>query len=641
VEYPFKDLLPLDEVLAREGYYKDWTHLDPEVFYSLTQISEYIKTKGYGVDVRLLIAQLAEHFGLKTTQVVDLGNLIQSEHATLKQQVQQAVAQVNADRNALETQFNQSVAQMEADKDAVIANATVDSEVILARGGKPTLQARLDDTTAQLAQKAPFHASKFIGKLENGEPATVVFLGDSTTEQNATTNGQPNHVGLLKTWLENKYGGLVTVRNAGVSGNTVKMMWQRAWKDVLQYNPDLVVICSGINDHGGTGVSISVEEFTENYNRLIQEILSQTGADIIIRSSNITQTQSTNNALINYTNASKAVADRYGLGYFDLFNKMISDRDAGLISLTSLMNDNVHPNAKGHEYIFELFKDYFIPKRFIHSPKQEFGMISAKNGFRLGDSNATLMSGANWINNSVLAFDNPGKHIEFEYTGGDFTLIYVGATSTGQYKVSIDGVDQEVKDTYRPTVNFRAFDTFSVAPGKHKVKIYGQSTKNPNSSTTNLQIQAVIYKKTIMPEVSTLTEQIYPYLDVKKSAVTTLTPSTETLLTFDIITNAANLFDVDGAKGQITIKEKGLYQILFSSRITTDGDKAIEINYKANGNTNKRSYSRTSATAGTHTLSLDLLDITLMNPSQVVTFFQNVAGTAPTSANVITIVKIA
>lgn len=152
MEYPFKDLLPLDEVLEREGYYKDWSHLDPEVFYSLTQISEYIKTKGYGVDVRLLIAQLAEHFGLKTTQVVDLGNLIQAEHATLKQQVQQAVAQVNADRNALETQFNQSVAQMEAEKNIIIANATVDSEVILARGGKATLGQRLDETTAQLVE---------------------------------------------------------------------------------------------------------------------------------------------------------------------------------------------------------------------------------------------------------------------------------------------------------------------------------------------------------------------------------------------------------------------------------------------------------------------------------------------------------
>ena len=74
-EYPFKDLLPIDEVLEREGYYNDWTHLDPEVFYSLTQISEYIKTKGFGVDVRLLIAQLAEHFSLKASQINEIERL--------------------------------------------------------------------------------------------------------------------------------------------------------------------------------------------------------------------------------------------------------------------------------------------------------------------------------------------------------------------------------------------------------------------------------------------------------------------------------------------------------------------------------------------------------------------------------------
>ena len=127
MEYPFKDLLPLDEVLEREGYYKDWTHLDPEVFYSLTQISEYIKTKGFGVDVRLLISQLAEHFGLKTTQVVDLANLLSTKY------------------DALNDQF-----------DVVIRDATSGAdwagEIVLARGGKPTLGDRLDDTTAQLAQ---------------------------------------------------------------------------------------------------------------------------------------------------------------------------------------------------------------------------------------------------------------------------------------------------------------------------------------------------------------------------------------------------------------------------------------------------------------------------------------------------------
>ena len=127
MEYPFKDLLPIDEVLEREGYYKDWTHLDPEVFYSLTQISEYIKTKGYGVDVRLLISQLAEHFGLKTTQVVDLANSLSTKHDDLKDQF-----------------------------DVIIRDATSGDdwggEIVLARGDKPTLGDRLDDTTAQLAQ---------------------------------------------------------------------------------------------------------------------------------------------------------------------------------------------------------------------------------------------------------------------------------------------------------------------------------------------------------------------------------------------------------------------------------------------------------------------------------------------------------
>ena len=120
MEYPFKDLLPLDEVLARDGYYKDWTHLDPEVFYSLTQISNFIKTKGYGVDVRLLIAQLAEHFGLKTTQVVDLANLLSTKHDALKDQF-----------------------------DVIIRDATSGAdwggEIVLARGGKATLGKRLDE----------------------------------------------------------------------------------------------------------------------------------------------------------------------------------------------------------------------------------------------------------------------------------------------------------------------------------------------------------------------------------------------------------------------------------------------------------------------------------------------------------------
>ena len=170
MEYPFKDLQPLDEVLEREGYYRDWTHLDPEVFYSLTQISEYIKTKGYGVDVRLLIAQLAEHFGLKTTQVVDLANLLQQNFENLEGVTQSFTNNINS-----------LVAQMEADKDAVIANATVDSEVILARGGKATLGQRLDETTAQLAGTRNLKSWELNSK-DREDRGIVVFISDDARQ---------------------------------------------------------------------------------------------------------------------------------------------------------------------------------------------------------------------------------------------------------------------------------------------------------------------------------------------------------------------------------------------------------------------------------------------------------------------------
>ena len=109
MEYPFKDLLPLDEVLEREGYYKDWTHLDPNTFYSIAQISKMIKTKGYGADVRLLIAQLAEHFGLSVVEVTDIANNLIKRQSTVENR-----------QDSVEN-FNNQVIQEMTDKDVISA----------------------------------------------------------------------------------------------------------------------------------------------------------------------------------------------------------------------------------------------------------------------------------------------------------------------------------------------------------------------------------------------------------------------------------------------------------------------------------------------------------------------------------------
>lgn len=60
MEYPFKDLLPLDEVLERDGYYRDWTHIDANTFHQISELMKFIREKGYGVDTREAIAQALE-----------------------------------------------------------------------------------------------------------------------------------------------------------------------------------------------------------------------------------------------------------------------------------------------------------------------------------------------------------------------------------------------------------------------------------------------------------------------------------------------------------------------------------------------------------------------------------------------------
>ena len=198
-EYPFKDLLPLDEVLEREGYYRDWTHLDPEVFYSLTQISEYVKTKGYGVDVRLLIAQLAEHFGLRVTQITDAMNefndlkpkaelsVSQSAEALTKSQSALNVAN-SADTlsKSVQEQFNQVV--IDGDSSVEAAQARVDAS----GQTNPTLKARLDkehnEVTAQLVQKAnQAFVDSQLSTIVSGAPKGTYT--DLTALQTAYPNG--------------------------------------------------------------------------------------------------------------------------------------------------------------------------------------------------------------------------------------------------------------------------------------------------------------------------------------------------------------------------------------------------------------------------------------------------------------------
>lgn len=186
--------------------------------------------------------------------------------------------------------------------------------------------------------------------LNNGEKATIVFLGDSTTEQNFQTNGKPVHVGIIKQHLEKIYGSNIEIINAGHSGDSIKEMAKRLEASVISHDPDLVIINSGLND-----VRLDLENsvFEETYKKVIEDIKKKTNAQIILRTSNVTESDETNERLEeDYNPIVKKLAEDNEIGYIDLYQyykNVVENSD-----IDKYNNDVVHPNENGQKLISEI-----------------------------------------------------------------------------------------------------------------------------------------------------------------------------------------------------------------------------------------------------------------------------------------------
>lgn len=180
------------EVIAHFG---KWTvqvrfiRADNESFTSGIIEYEVKRALGDAIPERLTAMKSWDTFFAHAQETIDLiseAELARQQAELDRQAQEEAREQAELDRLNKDLLRDDKIAQMEADKDAVIANATVDSEVILARGGKDTLGQRLDETTAQLAQKANESATfanarnrlkiiNYLGNIDNIHPKVLYF----------------------------------------------------------------------------------------------------------------------------------------------------------------------------------------------------------------------------------------------------------------------------------------------------------------------------------------------------------------------------------------------------------------------------------------------------------------------------------
>ena len=122
-------------------------------------------------------------------------------------------------------------------------------------------------------------------KLSKGEHVTIVALGDSITELTFHTRGRMNWVGLLSEALFEEYGnGVCSMINSGKCASSYMESLTRLDRDVLRFEPDLVILALGMND-AGAGV-VGLERFKDNVRETVRRIRDAGSCDILIRTPN-------------------------------------------------------------------------------------------------------------------------------------------------------------------------------------------------------------------------------------------------------------------------------------------------------------------------------------------------------------------
>ena len=151
--------------------------------------------------------------------------------------------------------------------------------------------------------------------LEENGPITIVAFGDSVTH-GAVGAGEIDYETVYWNRLRKKINAIrsyvpVNVINAGIGGNSANHSLPRLDSQVLSHNPDLVIVCFGLND-----VNSKKESFLNALSVIFQRC-KESGADVIYMTPNMLNTYVADDTPTEYLEYAKKTADIQVSGKMD------------------------------------------------------------------------------------------------------------------------------------------------------------------------------------------------------------------------------------------------------------------------------------------------------------------------------------
>jgi len=155
--------------------------------------------------------------------------------------------------------------------------------------------------------------------------------------------------------------------NFGISGNRTGQLFDRLYKDTLQFDPDIISILIGINDiwhrYYFDMVSTTDEQIALNYRCILERIKRESHAKILIMSPFILDAELPDimrEDLGRILPVIRGLADEFADAYIpldEIFEEALKTQPEPLY----YSRDGVHPNENGREFIGKLYAEAISP----------------------------------------------------------------------------------------------------------------------------------------------------------------------------------------------------------------------------------------------------------------------------------------
>jgi lysophospholipase L1-like esterase len=205
----------------------------------------------------------------------------------------------------------------------------------------------------------PFGVLFLLSFVNPPKQIKVIFFGDSITQAGVQPNG---YITKLDSIIKQSHlPDSVELIGAGIGGNKVYDLYLRMDDDVLNKNPNVVVIYVGINDvwhKASSGTGTDPDKFEKFYRAIIKKLMDKNIKVIVCTPSVIGERNDNSNQqdgdLNQYSKIIRAIAKDLSIPVCDLregFLTYLKTNNPANAEKEILTSDRVHLNNKGNLFV--------------------------------------------------------------------------------------------------------------------------------------------------------------------------------------------------------------------------------------------------------------------------------------------------